>query len=109
MYRQAIQLAPKRPLPHYLLGEAQLGAGNLPEAEAALTDAEQSSDDRDPNVRGKILFVIADLKEREKKWDDAKTAWKAYARLRSEARRRGNGPGYAAGADPGHRRHAQAG
>ena len=29
-------------------------------------------------MRGKILFVLADLKEREKKWDDAKTAWKAY-------------------------------
>jgi hypothetical protein len=79
LYHQAIQLAPKRPLPHYLLGEAQLGAGNLPEAEAALSDAEQTSDDRDPNVRGKVLFVLADVKEREKKWDDAKAAWKNYA------------------------------
>ncbi|MGO8994731.1 MAG: tetratricopeptide repeat protein [Polyangiaceae bacterium] len=79
LYRQAIQLAPKKPLPHYLLGEALLGAGNVPEAESALNDAEQTSDDRDPNVRGKILFVLADLKEREKKWDDAKAAWKTYA------------------------------
>ena len=79
LYRQAIQLAPKRPLPRYLLGEAQLGAGNLPEADTALSEAEQASDDRDPDVRGKILFVLADLKEREKKWDDARTAWKTYA------------------------------
>ena len=79
LYRQAIQLAPKRPLPHYLLGEAQLDAGNLAEAEAALNDAEQASDDRDADVRGKILFVLADIKEREKKWDDAKGAWKTYA------------------------------
>ncbi len=78
LYRTAIQLAPKRPLPHYLLGEAELGAGNLPEADTALSDAEQSSDDRDPNVRGKILFLLADVKEREKKWDDARAAWKAY-------------------------------
>jgi hypothetical protein len=78
LYRQAIQLAPKRPLPHYLLGEAQLGAGTLGEAAAALNDAEQTSDDRDPDVRGKILFVLADLHEREKKWEDAKTAWKTY-------------------------------
>src|SRR4029077_13696093 len=78
LYRQAIQLAPKRPIPHYLLGEAQLGAGTLPEAEAAFHDAEQTSDDRDPDVRGKILFVLADIREREKKWDDARTAWKAY-------------------------------
>jgi hypothetical protein len=78
LYRQAIQLAPKRPLPHYLLAEAQLGAGNLPEADAALSDAEQTSDDRDPDVRGKVLFVIADVREREKKWEDAKAAWKTY-------------------------------
>jgi len=79
LYRQAIQLAPKRPLPHYLLGEAQLGAGNLDAAEAAIKDAEQASDDRDPDVRAKILFVLADLRERQKKWDDAKAAWKVYA------------------------------
>jgi tetratricopeptide (TPR) repeat protein len=78
MYRQAIQLAPKRPLPHYLLAEAQLGAGNLAEADVALADAEKLSDDRDPNVRGKVLFVIADTLEREKKWDDAKPAWTKY-------------------------------
>ena len=79
LYRQAIQLAPKRPLPHYLLGEALLGAGSLPEAEAALNDAEQTSDDRAPDVRGKILFVLADVREREKKWEDAKASWKTYS------------------------------
>ncbi len=79
IYRQAIQLAPKRALPHYLLAEAFLSEGKLTEAEAELNDAEQASDDRDPNVHGKVLFVIADTKEREKKWDDAKAAWKAYS------------------------------
>jgi tetratricopeptide (TPR) repeat protein len=79
MYRQAIQLAPKRPLPHYLLAEAQLGAGNMAEANVALTDAEKLSDDRDPNVRGKVLFVMADVLERQKMWDAAKTAWTKYA------------------------------
>jgi tetratricopeptide (TPR) repeat protein len=79
MYRQAIQLAPKRPLPHYLLGEAELGAANLAEAELALNDAEGLADDRYVNVRGKVLFVLADLKERERKWSDAKEAWTKYA------------------------------
>jgi tetratricopeptide (TPR) repeat protein len=78
LYRQAIQLAPKRPLPRYLLGEAEIGANNLAEAEVALNEAEGISDDRDPNVRGKVLFVLADLKEREKKWADAKAAWTKY-------------------------------
>jgi Flp pilus assembly protein TadD len=79
LYRQAIQLAPKRPLPRYLLGEAQMASMNLADAEASFKEALDLSDDRDPNVRGKILFVTADLREREKKWDEAKVAWQAYA------------------------------
>jgi tetratricopeptide (TPR) repeat protein len=78
LYKQAIQLAPKKPLPHYLLAEAYLAGGDFPNAEPALQTALDSSDDRDPNVRGKILFLTADMKEREKKWDEAKTAWQAY-------------------------------
>jgi tetratricopeptide (TPR) repeat protein len=78
LYRQAIQLAPKRPLPHYLLAEAELGANNFGEADVALTDADQASDERDPNTRGKILFLVADTREREKKWDEARAAWTAY-------------------------------
>jgi tetratricopeptide (TPR) repeat protein len=78
-YRQAIQLAPKRPLPHYLLAEAQLAALNLTDAEATLKEALELSDDRDANVRGKILFLSADVLEREKKWLDAKAAWQTYA------------------------------
>jgi len=78
-YREAIQLAPKRPLPHYLLGEAQLIQQNFPEATASLKIAEQASDDRDPELRAKILFVTADMWEREKKWDEAKAAWATYS------------------------------
>src|ERR1700722_10228828 len=33
-YRKAIEMFPHKPLGHYLLGEAQLAANNLPEAEA---------------------------------------------------------------------------
>jgi tetratricopeptide (TPR) repeat protein len=79
LYKQAVQLAPKRPLPHYLLAEAQLAAGDLPNGEATLKFALDLSDDRDPNVRGKLLFLNADVKEREKKWDEAKAAWQSYA------------------------------
>ena len=32
----------------------------------------------DPALRARILFVTADLKERQKKWEDAKAAWQAY-------------------------------
>lgn len=85
-YRQAIELDPKNPLGHYLLGEAQLAAGNLTEAEAAWNRASlESGDTHGANVspaaatvRARILFVLADLKERQKKWDDAKAAWQMY-------------------------------
>ena len=50
----------------------------MPNGEATLKYALDLSDDRDPNVRGKLLFLTADMKEREKKWDEAKTAWKDY-------------------------------
>lgn len=77
-YRQAIELDPKNPLGHYLLGEAQLAAGNLTEAEAAWSRAALESSEKDPTLRARILFVQADLKERQKKWDDAKAAWQVY-------------------------------
>jgi len=77
IYRQAIQLQPNNPLGHYLLGEAQSASGNLAEAEASWTNADNLGD-KVPTVKTKLLFVLADLKERQKKWDDAKAAWTRY-------------------------------
>jgi tetratricopeptide (TPR) repeat protein len=78
-FRKATQIQPRNPLGYYLLGEAQLGAGSLPDAEAAWLQADQVSDSGPPNVKAKILFVLADLRERQGRWDDAKVAWKRYA------------------------------
>jgi tetratricopeptide (TPR) repeat protein len=77
-YQAAIQLEPKNPLAFYLLGEAQLAAGSLTEADAAWNRAALESGERDPALRAKILFVLADLRERQKKWDDARAAWQVY-------------------------------
>jgi tetratricopeptide (TPR) repeat protein len=77
-YRMAIEVDPKNPLAHYLLGEAQLAAGSLTEADAAWNRAALESNDKDPALRAKILFVLADLRERQKKWDDARAAWQVY-------------------------------
>lgn len=77
IYRDAIQLEPRNPLGHYLLGEAQSALGNLGEAEASWTQADNIGDS-DPSTKTKVLFCLADLKERQKKWDDAKTAWTKY-------------------------------
>ncbi len=78
-YRSAVQLAPKNPFPQYLLGAAQLASGNMVEAEASLKQAELYSDKRDAVLRAKILFMTADLKERQKKWAEAKAAWQLYS------------------------------
>jgi tetratricopeptide (TPR) repeat protein len=78
LYRKAIELSPKQGLAYYLVGEAQLAAGNLPEAEASWTRAADATATTDPSLHAKVLFVSADLKERQKKWDDAKAAWQAY-------------------------------
>jgi tetratricopeptide (TPR) repeat protein len=77
-FRKAIELNPKQPLGYYLLGEAQLAAGSLTEAEAAWNRALLESGEQDPSMRARILFVVADLKERQKKWDEARAAWQAY-------------------------------
>lgn len=78
IYKKAIALAPTNPLGHYLLGEAEIATNNLTEAEAAFTQADNTAD-KTPTVKAKVLFCIADLKERQKKWDDAKVAWQKYA------------------------------
>jgi len=77
-FQKAIEADPKNPLGHYFLGEAQLAAGNMTEAEAAWNRASLEAADRDPALRAKILFVLADLKERQHKWDDARAAWQVY-------------------------------
>lgn len=76
-YQKAIELDPNNGLGHYYLGEAQLAAGNLVEAEAAWTRASLATD-KDPALRARVLFVLADLKERQKKWDEARSAWQVY-------------------------------
>ena len=77
-FQKAIEADPKNPLGHYFLGESQLAAGNLTEAEAAWNRASLEAADKNPALRAKILFVLADLKERQHKWDDAKAAWQVY-------------------------------
>lgn len=77
-YRKAIELNPKHGLGFYLLGEAELAAGSLTEAEAAWGRAALESGEQDPALHARVLFVLADLKERQLKWDDAKAAWQAY-------------------------------
>ncbi len=79
LYRKAIQLNPRSPLGPYLLGEGHLAAGNLGEAEASFKTAEELSDAKNPALRSRVLFVVADVYERQKKLPQAKAAWQTYA------------------------------
>jgi TolA-binding protein len=76
-YRQEIEKNPNAPLGHYRLGEAQLGKGDTNEAELSWQAALRFAG-KDERMRSKILFVLADLKERLKANDDAVGRWKQY-------------------------------
>jgi cytochrome c-type biogenesis protein CcmH/NrfG len=77
-YKKAVQLSPKNALGHYLLAEAYLSQGNMGEAEASIREAHEAGDLKNPALRSRVLFLVADVFERQKKWDQAKTAWQAY-------------------------------
>jgi tetratricopeptide (TPR) repeat protein len=79
IFKKAIQLNPRNALGPYLLGEAYLATNNLTEAEAAFKTAEELNDPKFPLVRSHVLFALADCYERQKKRDQARTAWQAYA------------------------------
>ena len=76
-YKKAIQLSPRNPLGHYLLAVAYLAWGNMGEAEAAIQQAYEA-DAKNGLVRSHVLFLRADIAERQKKWEQAKAAWQAY-------------------------------
>jgi tetratricopeptide (TPR) repeat protein len=76
-YQKAADLRPHDGTGFYLLGEAQLAAGRPADAEAAWTRASAESAG-DPALHARVLFVLADVAERQKKWDDAKARWTAY-------------------------------
>jgi tetratricopeptide (TPR) repeat protein len=78
-YKEAIALAPQNALGPLFVGQAQLAQGDTDKAQESFADAERLSDEREPSVRGRILFAQADLLERTKRWQEARKAWKKYA------------------------------
>lgn len=95
-YRKAMQLAPKNALGPYLLAEAYLASGNLPEADSAISSAVEIAPTEQKQaalaLRSRVLFLRADIYERQKKWADAKTAWQLYVDTASKVN--GDGGAY---------------
>ena len=76
-FQDAIKLDTEKMLGFFRLGEAQLETGKPDEADSTWTTAlgKKGTDD----LNAKLLFVIADLRERQHKWQAAKDAWAAYS------------------------------
>lgn len=78
-YREAIQKEPQNALGHYRIGSAQLAKGDQKEAEAAWV-AGMRFVAKDGTLKGKLIFALADLRERQKNNDEAVGRWKEYAK-----------------------------
>src|SRR5450432_2836762 len=76
-YREAITSDPQNALGHYRAGEAQLAKGDLKEAEEAFLSGLRFVGN-DSMLKAKLEFVIADLRERQKSYDDATQKWTEY-------------------------------
>ena len=79
-YKEAIAQDAADPAGYYFLGEAQLVGATAVEADGSFTTGLRYVGSKD-DWRGKLLFVIADLRERQGKWSDAKKAWEEYAQF----------------------------
>jgi tetratricopeptide (TPR) repeat protein len=76
-YQEAIRLEPQNPMGHYRMGEAELTKGNVKEAEALWQTALRFCGEN-AAMRAKVLFVLADVKERQRALDEATNGWTAY-------------------------------
>jgi tetratricopeptide (TPR) repeat protein len=76
-YEDAIRAEPQNPMGHYRMGEVELAKGNLKDAETAWQSALRFAAEK-PAVKAKVLFVLADLKERARSLEEATNGWNAY-------------------------------
>jgi tetratricopeptide (TPR) repeat protein len=79
-YKEAIAQDAADPTSYYFLGEAQIAGGSAVEADSSFATGLRYVGSKD-DWRGKLLFVIADLRERQGKWPEAKKAWEEYAQF----------------------------
>jgi len=76
-YQEAIRGEPQNAMGHYRMGEAELTKGNLKEAEGFWQSALRFVGEN-AGLKAKVLFVLADLKERQRSLDEATNGWNAY-------------------------------
>ncbi|MBN2192754.1 MAG: tetratricopeptide repeat protein [Polyangiaceae bacterium] len=75
-FQKAVTMVPQNALGHYRLGQALLASGAPAEAELAYQAALRFA--ADPAMKAKALFVLADLRERQRDLTAAIEGWTAY-------------------------------
>jgi predicted Zn-dependent protease len=81
-FQEAVQLDPTKTLGFFRLAESELAAGKLDDAASTLTTAQAKKGS--PDLQAKVLFLAAEVLERQKKWAEAKDAWGKYAQFLGE-------------------------
>ncbi len=76
-YGEAIRLDPEAMLAYYRLGLVHLAQGKYDEVEQILQKAAKKKGPEE--LEAKVLFVLAELRERTAKWPLAKDAWSSYS------------------------------
>ncbi|HEY2410129.1 MAG TPA: tetratricopeptide repeat protein [Polyangiaceae bacterium] len=76
-YREAITKEPQNALGHYRIGEADIAKGDLKEADEAFQAGLRFVGTASA-LKAKLEFAIADLRERQKAFDDASQSWTTY-------------------------------
>jgi tetratricopeptide (TPR) repeat protein len=89
-FQEATQLEGDKMLGFYRLGEALRGSDKLDEASTAYETGLGKKGNA--ALKAKMLFVVADLRERQGKWQEAKDAWTAYATFLGENPKAGGFP-----------------
>jgi tetratricopeptide (TPR) repeat protein len=82
-YREAIASEPENALGQYRLGEAEIAKADLAEADAAFA-AGLRFVGADAPLKAKLLFAQADVRERQKAYDEAISKWTEYQTQTSE-------------------------
>ena len=76
-YQEAIKLEPHNGMGQYRMGEIELATGHPKEAESEWDAALRFSGDN-VALKAKVLFVLADAKERRRSFEEEKNGWNAY-------------------------------
>jgi tetratricopeptide (TPR) repeat protein len=88
-YQEAIKADPHNGMGQYRIGEVELSRGKMKEAEESLQAALRFAGEN-AVLKAKILFVLADIKERQRAFEEETIAWNAYeAHLKAQPAAKG--------------------